>query len=215
MASERGPRALGGPMNEELLQADLERYRQKALELGASGAAVIPAAWVEVDERVRLKCIVPRCDHAGLTPNCPPNAPDLDLVRRALARYRWAVLIKCDVDIASHAPAAGTSTEEPLSFHRQGNQLVEDLERLAFRDGYHLTMGFGGGSCMADLCRGQPCQAMAGGACRFPYRSRPSMEAIGVDVMSLIHRAGWSAYAMQDDPNAAPFAITVGIVFVS
>jgi hypothetical protein len=39
----------------ETLKADLENFRQKTLELGASLAEIIPANWVEIDERVRLK----------------------------------------------------------------------------------------------------------------------------------------------------------------
>ena len=85
------PRILGGEVSDGALRADLERYREIALELGASDATIIPAEWISVDERVRLKCLVPRCLRAGETPNCPPNAPDLDLVRRALERFSWAI----------------------------------------------------------------------------------------------------------------------------
>ena len=44
-------------VSDEALRADLERYRRKALELGAADAKVIPASWVVVDERVRMKCL--------------------------------------------------------------------------------------------------------------------------------------------------------------
>ncbi len=70
----------------------------KALELGATTATIIPADHVVIDERVRLKCVVPRCLRAGETPNCPPYAPDLNLVRQALSRFSKAVLIKCNVE---------------------------------------------------------------------------------------------------------------------
>lgn len=209
------PRILGAPVDQEQLQEDLKKYQQKALELGASGAVAVPVASIEVDERVRLKCLSPRCNRAGQTPNCPPNAPDLKLVRKALARYQWAILIKCDVDVAEFDPAKAPSRkpkEGRHAFHSKGNQLVEELERLAFRDGYHLAMGFGGGSCRDDLCGGEPCQVMERGECRHPYQSRPSMEAIGIDVMPLVYRAGWAAYAMQEKITTA---MTVGIVFVA
>jgi predicted metal-binding protein len=205
-------------VDEETVRADLERYRELALELGASEAAIIPASTVEIDERVRLKCLVPRCLRAGETPNCPPHAPDLDLVRRAVARFSWAILFKCDVGpIEEYAPGSGTTRAEKrrvLSFHRQSADVVCGLERQAYKDGYHLAMGFGGGSCKDYLCQGMICQFMDSGRCRFPHRARPAMEAVGIDVVSLIDKVGWSAYALLDDLSQIPCAVTVGIVFV-
>jgi predicted metal-binding protein len=212
------PRILGGTVTEEILQADLERYRQVAIGAGASAAVVIPASDVVVDERVRLKCLVPRCLRAGETPNCPPNAPDLDLVRQALGRFSWAVLFKCDVGpLEDYAPGSGKTRDEKrrvLSYHRAGSEVVYALERQAFEDGYHLAMGLGGGSCKDYLCQGMLCQFLDSGRCRFPHRSRPAMEAMGIDVLGLIRKVGWKTYALLDDLSAIPCGITVGIVFI-
>ena len=68
------PRILVSQVSDTALRADLERYQEMALKLGASDAVIIPTEWISVDERVRLKCLVPRCLRAGETPNCPPNA---------------------------------------------------------------------------------------------------------------------------------------------
>ena len=212
------PRVLGDTVSDEQLSADLERYRQLALETGASDAAILRASEVVVDERVRLRCLVPRCLRAGETPNCPPNAPDLDLVRRALSRFSWAILFKCDVGpLEDYAPSGGKTQEEKrrvLSYHRPGSEVVYALERQAYKDGYHLAMGFGGGSCKDYLCQGMICQFLDSGRCRFPHRSRPAMEAMGIDVLSLIRKVGWSAYALLDDLSDIPCGITVGILFV-
>ena len=211
-------RALGRVVSEETLRADLERYRELALELGASGAEIIPASDVTVDERVRLKCLVPRCLRAGETPNCPPYAPDLDLVRRALSRFSWAILLKCDVEpLEEYAPGKGATKAERrrvLSFHQKSGEVVCGLERQAYKDGYHLAMGFGGGSCKDYLCQGMICQFLDSGRCRFPHRARPAMEAVGMDVVALINKVGWEAYALLDDLSLVPCAITVGIVLI-
>lgn len=215
---EVAPVPLGSATSEETVRANLERYRHLALESGAADAVIIPAAEVAVDERVRLKCLVPRCLRAGETPNCPPNAPDLSLVREALGRFSWALLFKCEVGpLEEYAPGSGQTKEEKrrvLSFHRQGSDVVYALERQAYKDGYHLALGFGGGSCKDYLCQGMLCQFLDSGRCRFPHRSRPAMEAMGIDVISLINRVGWQAYALLDDLDKIPCAITVGIVFV-
>jgi len=212
------PRALAGAVTEETLTADLHRYRRLALEAGASAAAIIPAGDVIIDERVRLKCFVPRCPRAGETPNCPPYAPDLGLVRRAVDRFSWAILFKCDVGpIEEYVPAKDKTRGEKrraLSFHRKSSDVLHELERQAYRDGYHLAMGFGGGSCKDYLCQGLICQFLDSGRCRFPQRARPAMEAVGMDVLSLVRNAGWEAYALLDDLGQVPCAITVGIVFI-
>ncbi len=211
-------RSLGKGKDDESSRADLERYRQMACELGASGAVVIPANSVIIDERVRLKCIVPRCLRAGETPCCPPYAPELDLVRRAINRYSWAVLLKCDVKpIEDYAPGkTGTKVEQrrTLSFHEKSGQIVYEIERQAYKDGYHLAMGFGGGSCKDYLCKGVICQFLDSGRCRFPLRARPAMEAVGIDVVDLVNKAGWEIYPLLDNISLVPCAITVGIVFV-
>lgn len=219
MTASEEVRPLGKTESEEQLKADLERYCRLAQEWGASAATVVPASEVVIDERVRLKCVVPRCIRAGETPNCPPYAPDLDLVRKAVSRYRYAILLKCNVEpIEDYVPGRGATKEEQrrvLSFHEQSGEVVSRLERQAYKDGYHLALGFGGGSCKDYLCKGLICQALDSGRCRFPNRARPAMEAVGIDVIDLINKAGWQAYALLDDLSAIPCAITVGIIFVA
>ncbi|HTX80526.1 MAG TPA: DUF2284 domain-containing protein [Longilinea sp.] len=215
---EASPRALGEAAPAVAVKTDLERYCTLALEVGASAAVVIPAGEIVVDERVRLKCLVPRCIRAGETPNCPPATPDLDVVRRALARFSWSILFKCNVGpIEDYAPGKGTTKAEQrrvLSFHQKSGEVTHVLERQAYKDGYHLAMGFGGGSCKDYLCQGLACQFLDSGRCRFPQRARPAMEAMGLDVVALTGKVGWPMYALLDDLQEIPCAITVGIVFI-
>jgi predicted metal-binding protein len=212
------PRALGGVVLGETSRADFDRYRELALQSGASNAVLIPSSEVKIDERVRLKCLVPRCIRAGETPNCPPHGLELNLVRQALSQFSWAILFKCDVEpLEEYVPGKGASKAEQrrvLSFHEKSGKIVDKLERQAYKDGYHLAMGFGGGSCKDYLCQGLTCQVLDSGRCRFPNRARPAMEAVGIDVISMINRVGWQAYALLDDLSIIPCAVTVGIVFI-
>ncbi len=206
-----------GEKGKQNLKADLKRYRRLAIELGASGAKSIAADSIVVDERVRLKCLVPRCGRAGETPNCPPYAPDLDLVRRAIARYTTAIIFKCEVQIDAIHPGqeiSETGKKQIQQYHKKGIEVAAALERQAFKDGYHLAMGLGGGSCKDYLCEGEACQYLQSGSCRFPLQSRPSLEAMGIDVTKLINEAGWASYALLDEFSKVPGAITVGLVFV-
>jgi predicted metal-binding protein len=198
---------------EERLMTDLETFREKALELGAAAAEIIRASQIVVDERVRLKCTVPRCLRAGETPNCPPYAPELDVVRKAFAKFSWGILLKTHLEpMENYTPKSGQ--EQNLLFHKKSGEIVYELERLAYKQGYHLAMGLGGGSCKDYLCRGLICQFLDSGRCRFPLRARPAMEAMGIDVVDLISKVGWEAYPLLDDPGQIPCAISVGLVLV-
>jgi predicted metal-binding protein len=203
----------------EKLQEDLDLFRQKALELGAAGAEIIRADQLVIDERVRLKCLIPRCLRAGETPNCPPNAPDLDLVRKAFARYSWGILIKTHVEpMSDFVPGSSkdtSGTDRSLLFHQKTAKIVFEIERLAYKHGYSLAMGLGGGSCKDYLCHGLVCQFKDSGRCRFPLRARPAMEALGIDVVDIIGKAGWNAYPLMDDPAEIPCATSVGLVLIN
>ena len=205
-------------VGEETLMADLETLRRKALELGAAAAEIIPTSKIVVDERVRLKCIVPRCLRAGETPNCPPYVPELELIRKAFAKFSWGILLKAHVTpIEDYAPSTGQSKageQQTLLFHQKSGEIVYEIERLAYRHGYHLAMGFGGGSCKDYLCRGLICQFLDSGRCRFPLRARPAMEAMGIDVFDLISKVGWEAYPLLDELSQVPCATSVGLVLV-
>ena len=197
---------------------DLEIFKQKAIELGAAGAEIIETGQLIIDERVRLKCTVPRCQRAGQTPNCPPYLPDLDFIRRAFARYSFALLIKTLVGpVEQYIPGHATDKSEAgqaMLFHHKTNNIVYEIEKMACASGYYLAMGLGGGSCKDYLCHGQTCQYIESGNCRFPHRSRPAMEAMGIDVFDIIRKVGWDAPTALDHPDKIPCATSVGLIFI-
>ena len=202
-------------ISEETLKADLEQYRQKAIELGASQAKIIPAQWVQVDERARLKCMVPPCPNYGRTAYCPPLGFEPDFVRKALSRFNWAVLFKNDVpaedfaDINRYYPHGEKHQRKTL-------EIAGRIETLAFGDGYYFALGFGSGGCRDTLCNGGLCKMLDSGRCPFILIARPSMEAVGIDVYGLVTKVGWKIYPIYRsvDPKLVPSAISVGIVFI-
>ena len=50
---------------DEQLRKDLEKYRQRAIDLGSTDAKIITTDMVLIDERVRAKCSTPLCDCYG------------------------------------------------------------------------------------------------------------------------------------------------------
>jgi len=63
----------------------------------------------------------------------------------------------------------------------------EHGEKMAFEGGLHFATGLIGGCCR--LC--EECVAVQGETkCRFPFKARPSMEAMGIDVFSTLEKVG-------------------------
>ena len=209
-------RLISAQVSEETLKVDLENYRQKALELGASQAEVIPAQWVRVDERVRLKCLIPRCHNYGQCAYCPPYTPEPEFMRKAFSRFQWAVLFRSDVvPVEDYANIARYSSEG-TKHDRKTMEIAGRVEIMAFADGYYLAMGFGCGNCRVSLCDSMLCQVLDSGRCRFPLKARPSMEGVGIDVYGLVAKVGWEIYPIYNgvDPKLVPCASSVGIVFI-
>lgn len=91
---------------------------------------------------------------------------------------------------ALSAAAAGPSTYE-TRLHESQNEfarLMTALEAEAFKMGYRFAAAFAGGDCvLCDVCAG-----ITGEPCRRPFEARPSMEAVGIDVVATAEAAGLS-----------------------
>jgi predicted metal-binding protein len=156
-------------------------------EQGASEAVLIDVTDIVVDERVRLKCRVPLCDSYDRNLMCPPYVPTVAEFRDALHHYSLAVLIQ--VSAALEKPYANAPTEEVFIPAKKLHALVHSGEKEAFAAGFRFAAGFIGGCCR--LC--DECVAVDGSTrCRFPFKARPSMEAVGIDVVATSEKAGLS-----------------------
>lgn len=203
-------------MNEGKLKEDLERYRDKALELGASRAIVVRAEAIPVDERVTLKCRIPRCFSYGASAHCPPNALQPGELRELLTKYQWAVFFALDVPPEVIVRDKAT-IKERVEAYQLVFKIVSEVESAAFYDGHYLAFGFGAGSCRHTFCAQQEeCLAMKGQRCRFSLLSRPSMEAVGIDVYKMVASAGWDIYPIGSGakPEDIPKGTLAGIVIV-
>jgi predicted metal-binding protein len=65
--------------------------------------------------------------------------------------------------------------------------VVEAVEAAAFKKGMCFAAGFVGGSCV--LCE-RCVEDKISEACRHPFRARPPMEAVGIDVLMTAENAG-------------------------
>ena len=201
---------------EDILRKDLEIFRQKALDLGASMAEIIPANWVEIDERVRLKCSIPLCPSYDKNIFCPPHGPSLELMRKALTRYSRAILFAIDVIPVDEFADRSKERGAVVKWAKKCLEITGRIETLAFGSGYYLATGLGQYSCLRILCGQERCLVLEGSDCPYPLKSRPSMEGIGIDVYRLVTKAGWDIYPIYRsvDYKEVPRALSVGIVFI-
>lgn len=204
-------------VSEEQLQKDLERYKEKAIELGASDAQIITTNMVILDERVRAKCMYPKCSSYGLSAHCPPYTPEVGQMKKIISKYKYAILIRID---APTEDVAGPIANDRGTWKRHGrkrNKIIAKLESKAFHDAYHFALGFVGGSCKSYFCPDVDCSALKPGqACRAPLKARPSMEGVGMDVFTMAAKVGWDIYPIGENtpPSEAPYARFIGIVFI-
>lgn len=175
-----------------------ERYGElveTALQAGATVAKSIPAAMVVVDERVRLKCEVPRCASYNQYLTCPPHVMSVARFSSLLSLYEWCLLVQVEADVDSSSKGEGGIGRGVLDEYRKLHRpyklklltVIEKVEAAAFKMGMRFAAGLTGGSCV--LCE-ECVENKAADACRFPFRSRPAMEGVGIDVVATTQKAG-------------------------
>jgi predicted metal-binding protein len=164
----------------DLTDSLLKQLRAEAIRLGATAAKLIPVRSIVIDERVRLKCLVPLCDKYNQNLMCPPNLPTVEEFRKAVARYSRALFVQLAFEKNGKVTKA-EARQQGLRLHK----IIHALEGGAFSLGYPLAAGLIGGSCkLCKTCVG------ATNACRHPLMARPSMEGMGIDVIKTAKNIG-------------------------
>jgi predicted metal-binding protein len=152
-------------------------------ERGATEVKCVDAADVIVDDRVRLKCRIPICDSYNKNLMCPPYVLSVNEFRTALVLFSRAILVQVSAPVSDES-------DDVFGPAKMLHELINLGEKKAFEEGFRFATGFIGGCCR--LC--DECVAVSNGtSCRFPFKARPSMEAVGIDVIATLERAGLSA----------------------
>ena len=182
------------------IHRDLELLCLNAKKYGASGAAYMSSRGVVVDPRVRLKCMVPVCSSYGVSLMCPPNVMSVEEFRRVVNKFSHVVLVQYPIPL-DEAFMASEFGGKPLAEIRDKGEYLKRIaeSERAFMDllcriekdaqglGYRFATALSGGQCrLCDECVGQA----SGEACRHPFRARPAMEAVGIDVILTAKNAG-------------------------
>lgn len=209
------PRKIMARVPDDVLQEDLEKYRKRAIELGATGAKIIPAEMVSFDERVIAKCTYPRCTFYGACAHCPPYAMDIERARKVANNFRYAIFLW--IEVPSDIIAGREGSRNILPWSKKTHEIVSKIESEAFYDGYKLALGFACGSCKTVFCPNLECSALTPGqSCRHSLKARSAMEAVGMDVMKLAASIGLDVYPIgaSVSPSDVPHGFRFAIVFI-
>lgn len=189
-------------MTLETIEADCAKYVAQAIGQGATDAKVINASEVVVDERVTLKCEIPKCFGYGTCANCPPHTMKPDRTQRIVNQFRKAVVFKIDVPGAVIVRDKETIKERAGAYQTLAN-IVDAIESAAFYDGHYLAVGFAAGSCKSTFCYKAECSVLSGEKCRRSLKARPSMEAVGIDCYKIALKQGWDIFPIGSDADGA------------
>ena len=133
------------------------------------------------EERIRVFCVEDKCGNYNKNYMCPPHVGSITETRKRLLNYQRGVLFQysqsCNVK-ENHKRVEETK----LDFHRK----ILELEDFMKARGIGELWGLIGGSCA--LC--EKCYAQLEKPCPYPEKARPSLESLGIDLISLLRRLG-------------------------
>lgn len=169
----------------------LQKLVEAALKRGASKAVPLEAISIVVDPRVRMKCQIPVCKNYGKSLMCPPSVMSPKDFLEILSRYSDSIVVQWtyepDTELLETIKKGSMSgldaneayTKAMKEALREITLQLNALEGDAMKMGYRFATAFSGGPCsLCDECVG------IGGHCRHPFIARPSMEAVGIDVIA-------------------------------
>jgi len=142
------------------------------------GSKVAVAHWV------RMKCTY-ACDGYARKANCPPNVPSVEECVQFFADYERIAVI--------HMQVPGCDEAGLTAWKQEVDPKLLQLERAVFLAGYYKAMVLFPGTCSA-------CPDCAGtrAECCHPEDSRPTPEALAMDVFATARELGYPLEVLTD-----------------
>ena len=137
-----------------------------------------------VAQWVRMKCMF-GCNEYGRAASCPPNVPSVEECQKFFQDYDEAAIF--------HFRRAVEKPEDRHDWTQGLNETLLDLEKEVFTSGYEKAFLLFLDSC--GLC--QSC-CPTREECMEPKLSRPTPEALAMDVFSTVRKVGYSIDVLSD-----------------
>ena len=170
------------------MQTPAARLEHHARNLGLDPVTGFDPTHLVPEERIRDLCRPNKCGNYRTNHMCPPLVGTLDDARAQLARFDHAYLLQYTEVLNVSEDWEGV-VRTKLELHEK----ILELEGRLRGEGLDTVWGLIGGSC--GLCI--PCTAAEGEPrgrpekpCTRPEDARPSMEALGIDVLAVLADLG-------------------------
>ena len=160
---------------------DLKELFQKS---GYADFKFIDPEKIVVSQWVRMKCMY-GCGEYGRNASCPPNVPAVSECERFFREYSAAVIF--------HFEKKVDRPEDRHAWSSKVNAKLIKLEREVFLAGYEKAfLLFMDSCCLCAECSAQR------EICKEPRFSRPSPEAMAVDVYTTVRQFGFPIEVCND-----------------
>lgn len=137
---------------------------------------------ITIDPMVRAMCKQNACGQYGKNHMCPPAVKDIDAWKQDIGSFKNALIVTKVYAVESSFDLK-SMFKGIADFQKTLIRLKKDIA-AKFPDIKILLLG--AGACMT--C--EKCTYSEGEPCRLPHKAVPSLEACGIDVMSLSRQVG-------------------------
>ncbi len=180
------------------LAGDLDVLKDKARAAGACQVAFIhPREIVFIagnpEDRLPL---------AHKSAHWPLSYPKDD-IRGALGAYEAALFFKVEArDLIREYSMGPITNTNHRKIYRKSYEVATAVESAAFYQGHHLAFGLASGNCRSVFCQdAKRCWAMVKGrVCVHPYKARPCLTAVGIDIEKTMKKAGMKSGPDEEGP---------------
>ena len=142
---------------------------------------------------------------------------NIEQVRKVVNKFKYAIFVKLETPPKHTIGTEAIQKQLSLPYQKKLAEIVAKIEAEAFYDGYHLAVGFGGGSCKRLFCPDTDCVALVPGkGCPHRLKARSPMEGVGMDVYTMATKVGWDIYAIGigTSPEEVPYGLRLGLVLI-
>lgn len=151
---------------------------EAALSMGATRAAVIDPADIDINEEIRAICSSNGCGQYGTNWGCPPGVGELDALRTRVRSYRKGLLFQCVSQLEDSFDFEGMAEAGA----RHARTVADLAARCRGEFGMSPVLPLGAGGC--TLCK--RCAYLDGKPCIRPDEATSSVEAYGMHVPNLL-----------------------------